>query len=249
MKVLDIYNAIDKICDFESAYPWDNVGLLVGDKTAEVTRVLVTLDADLEALKAAKKIGANLVVSHHPIVYDALKKITPDVAAFHYIANGVNVISAHTCLDAAKGGVSDTLALACGLKNIKAANLEGVDILRVGDSDISDPDEFCKFVKNSLPSERCDAVICGPVKRVICGGGSGGAVPMEALALGADTLVTGECKHNVFVACRNLGINIFSFGHYETENPIVNVLTNKLKEALPDMEFVAFCDNNPVHRR
>ncbi len=249
MKVIDIYNAVDKICDFKSAYPWDNVGLLVGDKNAEVTRVLVTLDADLEALKEAKNIGANLVVSHHPIVYDAPKKITPDIAAYHYVANGVNVISAHTCLDAAEGGVSDTLARACGLKNIVSADLDGVALLRMGDSDISDPDEFCEFVKNSLPSKRCDAVICGPVKRVICGGGSGGAVPMEALSLGADTLVTGECKHNIFVACRNLGINIFSFGHYETENPIVKVLTEKLKSLLPEMEFVAFCDNNPVDRR
>ena len=249
MKVLDVYNAIDKICDFKSAYPWDNVGLLCGDKNTEVTRVLVTLDADIAALEEAKKIGANLVVSHHPIVYDALKRVTPDVAVYHYIANGVNVISAHTCLDAANGGVSDTLARACGLKNIVSANLDGVDILRMGDSDISDPDEFCEYVKNSLPSKRCDAVICGPVKRVICGGGSGGAVPMEALALGADTLVTGECKHNVFVACRNLGINIFSFGHYETENPIVKVLTDNLKSLLPDVEFTAFCDNNPVDRR
>jgi len=249
MKVIDVYNAIDKICDFKSAYPWDNVGLLVGDKNAEVTRVLVTLDADLAALDAAKKIGANLVVSHHPIVYDALKSITPEIAAYHYIAGGVNVISAHTCLDAAKGGVSDTLARACGLKNVVAADLDGVPLLRVGDSDISDPDEFCDFVKKSLPSKRADAVICGPVKRVICGGGSGGAVPMEALALGADTLVTGECKHNVFVACRNLGINIFSFGHFETENPVVAVLTNRLRELLPEMEFTAFCDNNPVDRR
>lgn len=249
MKVIDVYNAVDKICDFKSAYPWDNVGLLVGDKNAEVTRVLVTLDADLAALEAAKKIGANLVVSHHPIVYDALKSITPDIAAYHYIAGGVNVISAHTCLDAALDGVSDTLARACGLKNIVSADLDGVPLLRMGDSDISDPDEFCDFVKKSLPSQRADAVICGPVKRVICGGGSGGAVPMEALELGADTLVTGECKHNIFVACRNLGINIFSFGHYETENPVVKVLTEKLKALLPDMEFTAFCDNNPVHRR
>ncbi len=249
MKVLDIYNAIDKICDFKSAYPWDNVGLLCGDKSAEVTRVLVTLDADIEALHEAKRIGANLVVSHHPIVYDALKRITPDNAVFHYIANGVNVISAHTCLDAANEGVSETLARACGLKNIVSADLDGVQILRVGDSDISDPDEFCEFVKKSLPSKRADAVICGPVKRVLCAGGSGGAVPNEALLLGVDTLVTGEAKHNVFVACRNLGINIFSFGHYETENPIVNVLTNKLKDLLPEMEFVAFCDNNPVDRR
>ena len=249
MKVIDIYTAIDTICEFKGAYPWDNVGILCGDKNADVSRVLVTLDADIAALTAAKKIGANLVVSHHPIVYDALKKLTPESAVFHYVASGVNVISAHTCLDAANGGVSDTLARACGLKNIVSANLDGIDILRVGDSDISDPDEFCEFVKKSLPSKRCDAVICGPVKRVICGGGSGGAVPMEALALGADTLVTGECKHNVFVACRNLGINIFSFGHYETENPVVQVLTDGLKALLPNMEFTAFCDNNPVDRR
>lgn len=249
MKVLDVYNAIDKICDFKSAYPWDNVGLLCGDKSAEVSRVLVTLDADIDALNEAKKIGANLVVSHHPIVYDALKKITPDSAVFHYIASGVNVISAHTCLDASDGGVSDTLARACGLKKIVSAELEGVNILRIGDSDITDPDAFCEYVKKSLPSKRCDAVICGPVKRVLCAGGSGGAVPYEALSLGVDTLVTGEAKHNVFVACRNLGINIFSFGHYETENPIVNVLTDKLRALLPDMEFAAFCDNNPAHRR
>lgn len=249
MKVIDVYNAINKICDFKSAYPWDNVGLMCGDLNDEVSSIVVTLDADLDALECALKNGANTVVSHHPLVYDALKSVTPQNAVYHYIKNGVNVISAHTCLDASEGGVSDTLAKACGLKNIEKADLDGVLLLRVGDSDISSPDEFIKHVCASLPSDRCDAVISGPVKRVVCGGGSGGAVPYLAKELGIDTCVTGECKHSVFVAAKNLGINLFSFGHFETENPVVKVLAAELEKELKDVKITAFCDNNPVSRR
>ncbi len=249
MKVIDVYNAIDKICDFKSAYSWDNVGLMCGDMGDEVSAIVVTLDADLDALECAKKQGANLVVSHHPLVYDALKSVTPQNAVYHYIKNGVNVISAHTCLDASNGGVSDTLAKACGLKNIEKADLDGVMLLRVGDSDISSPDEFIKNACKSLPSDRCDAVISGPVKRVVCGGGSGGAVPYLAKQLGIDTCVTGECKHSVFVAAKNLGINLFSFGHFETENPVVKVLAAELEKQLKGVEITAFVNNNPVSRR
>lgn len=249
MKVIDVYNAINKICDFKSAYPWDNVGLMCGDLNDEVTSIVVTLDADLDALGCALRCGANTVVSHHPLVYDALKSVTPQNAVYHYIKNGVNVISAHTCLDASDGGVSDTLAKACGLKNIQKADLDGVLLLRVGDSDISSPDEFIKHVCASLPSDRCDAVISGPVKRVVCGGGSGGAVPYLAKELGIDTCVTGECKHSVFVAAKNLGINLFSFGHFETENPVVKVLAAGLEKELNGVKITAFCDNNPVSRR
>lgn len=249
MKVIDVFNAVNNICDFKSAYPWDNCGLLCGDKDAKVTKILVTLDADIAALNKAIEIGANTVVSHHPMIYDALKQITPDVCVYHYIKNNINVIAAHTCLDAANGGVSDTLASLCALENVSAVYDGDVPIYRVGDSKISNADEFIKSVCDALPSNRCDAVICGDVKRVIVAGGSGGAVPQLAKQMGIDTCVTGECKHSVFIAARNLGINLFSFGHFETENPIVKVLAKKLGELLPTAEIFEFINNNPVSRR
>ncbi len=249
MKIRDLYNAVNTIAPFDSAYAWDNCGLMCGDFNNDVTRVLVTLDADKAALLKAIEIGANAVVSHHPLVFDALKSVTHCDAVYHFVKNGISVISAHTCLDCAVGGVSDTLASLCGLCDMQKMYIDGAPLGTIGNTDISDADTFIEKVKNAFKSDRCDAVITGKVSRVAVIGGSGASEVDTVKALGCDTLVTGEFKHQNAVRARDIGLNLFAFGHFETENIILPVLAKRLGALLPEAEIIINDSTAPAVRR
>lgn len=247
MKLIDLYNYLNDYCPFNSGFSWDNSGIMCGDKNAEVTRVLVTLDADMSAYRKACEIGADAVVAHHPLIFDPLKSVTADHPVFHFIKSGIAVISAHTCLDSANGGVSHLLAKASGLADIEDMTDDGINIGRIGKSGESDPEKFIENIKRAIGSERCDAVICREVSRVACVGGSGASEIALALRLGCDTFVTGEVKHNNLLDARNMGINLFAFGHFETENPVVHALGQYL--AGLGVDVFEFTDNSPYERR
>lgn len=247
MKVIDVYNAINNIAPFDSGYAWDNVGIMCGDKNASVSRVMTVLDADMSAYNKALEVGADCVVSHHPLLFDAIKSVTPDHPVFHFVKSGIAVISAHTCLDAASDGVSQTLALLSGLDGIQIVADDGVDIARVGVSPVSDADKFIENIKAALPSDRCDCVKVKPVNRVMCVGGAGASMLSLAVSCGCDTLVTGECKLNNFIDAKNIGINLFAFGHFETENPTMKKVSAVLKAC--GFDVVEFTDNSPYERR
>lgn len=224
-KILDILN---DIAPLDTACAWDNCGLLAGDSKAEVSGVYVTLDADLYALERAKQNGCNLVVSHHPIIFDEMKSVTDADVVFEYIRNGVCVISLHTCLDIADGGVNDALASALGLCDVQKVFADGEPLARMGEVDIKDNLEYIDFCKAAICSERADCVIVRDIRKVVTVSGSGGSCLDTAKALGADTLITGEAKHSDYVKAHNIGINLITLGHFETENIIVKVLCEKL---------------------
>ena len=246
MKLIELYNLINDYCPFDSGFAWDNSGIMCGDKNADITYVLVALDADLSVCKKAVEIGADVVVSHHPLIFDAMRSVTADDPVFHFIKNGIAVISAHTCLDSAPFGVSELLARASGLENIEVVSEDGVNIARVGISPEPDPDKFIENIKSALPSSRCDAVISRAVKRVLCVGGAGSGELSLAIENGCDTLVTGEVKHNHIIDAKNMGLNIFAFGHFETENPVVHKLAVYLSSFGID---VSEYNNSPYERR
>ena len=137
MIVYDIYDFLDEKYDFSSALEYDNVGLLVGDGRDKVTGVLVCLDCTDEAITEAVKQGANLIVTHHPVIFDPLKSVTEQSLVYRLIKIGISVISAHTNLDQADGGVNDALAEAVGLSDVeKIADSEGF-FYRIGE--LSEP--------------------------------------------------------------------------------------------------------------
>ena len=187
-----------------------------------------------------------MVISHHPLIFDGLKSVTADYPVYHFIKNGISVISAHTCLDSSKGGVSELLANASGLVNVEIVSEDGVNIARAGISTESCPDTFIENIKKALPSSRCDAVISRDVNRVMCVGGAGSGELSLAKEYGCDTLVTGEAKHNHLIDAKNMGLNLFAFGHFETENPVVH----KLALYLAGLGFdVCEYNNSPYERR
>ena len=218
MTVKDVYEAIDGFAPFSSACAFDNCGLMCGDMSAPVSRVLVTLDADLAALAQAESCGCELVVSHHPLIFDPLSAVTPAHPVWSYIRTNVAVISAHTNLDAADGGVNDALAAICRIKAPQKLYEDGVPLGRFGDTGFEG--DYVGMLCAAL-NAHAQCLVTRPVKKVCVVSGSGGSLIESAYAQGCDTLVTGECKHDRFVWAANSGMNVIALGHFETENIVL----------------------------
>ncbi len=235
MKVQDIYDFLGEKAPYDTCEEWDNVGLLVGSGYLPVTRVLVALDATDGALEAAKAIGADLIITHHPVIFNGMKRLDADSMPYRMAAAGISAISAHTNLDKAAGGVNDVLAARLGLTDVEIA-ADG--ITRIGTL----PEEMsaCAFAAHAAGALGMPVRAAGekPVKKVaVCGGGGGGFI---AACFGlADCFVTGEVKHHEWLYAAG-HINVIDGGHYSTEVPVVDTLCRWLAEGFPTLQVVPY---------
>lgn len=225
MTIQDVYNYLDSRAPFATCEEWDNVGLLVGDPRQTVSGILVTLDVTDGAIDAAVAAGANLIVSHHPVIFSALKTLGGDSIPYRLAAAGIAVISAHTNLDRADGGVNDTLAALLGLEDIHPS-ADG--LCRIGTlSQETTPAAFAKTVADVLSTAVRLNGGCTIRTVAVCGGSGGDFI--DALTPYADAFVTGEVRHHEWLAAR--GIAVIEAGHYATEVPVVDTLCRWLTEA------------------
>lgn len=229
---------------------WDNVGLLCGDKNTPVTKILVALDPFYHVCREAEEIGAQLIVTHHPIIFRPLTHLTAEDATSRGImllcSKGISAINAHTNLDQTPGGVNDALAAALGLRDVQVLNPAGTDdmgrpwgLLRVGAVAKQPLEEFLRLVKERLgcPGLRYTQGE-GTVHRVAVGGGScGSELPLVAAA-GCDTFVTADVKYNDFWLAQEQGIHLIDAGHFYTENPVCTLLQRSLQEKFPELSVV-----------
>ena len=236
--VKDILSFLETLAPANLKMEWDNVGLLCGSKNTEVTKILVALDPFEGVCKEAADIGAQLIVTHHPLIFRAPNTITDETSVGRSIMflcrHGISAVNAHTNLDVAPGGVNDVLAEKLGLQNITALE-DG--LLRTGDITEQSLESFLASVKEKLGCQGLRYVSGGkPVKQVAVGGGSCAGEMMDALAAGCDTFVTSDIKYNQFWDAQDLGLNLIDAGHFHTENPVVAVLAEKLRAAFPEIE-------------
>lgn len=227
---------------------WDNVGLLCGRSDKEVKKVLVALDPFEHVCQEASEIGADLIVTHHPLIFTPQKAVTDHTgtgrAIITLIENGICAINAHTNLDCAPGGVNDILAKTIGLKNISVIEPEGTDcygrpygLLRKGEINEQPLSEFLRLVKEKLGCAGLRFVDGGkPVRIVAVGGGSCGDELEAAYRAGCDTFVTADIKYNQFWLAKELGINMIDAGHFYTENPVCKVLADQIQGAFPEID-------------
>lgn len=247
MKVWEVLEFLNEYCPFSLAEEWDNVGLNVGRKDAEVTKILVALDLTIETVNAAKAASADLIVTHHPLLFDPLRQVTDEqVNGARVLAlaeNGIAHIACHTNLDAAEGGVNDCLAALLGLSEVEPlGNLAKTGILDTSFYALADK------LKKELPSEHCTGVCCNEqVHKVALIGGSGGSMLQDAIDAGCDTFVTGELKYNHYLDAKEQGINVLTFGHYETEYIVLPPLAKALEKAF-DAEVVLMPRKAPMEK-
>lgn len=246
-KVKDILEYLDEIAPFENKCDWDNCGLLIGDVNCEVSTVGFTLDLTKVVLENAKKNGAELIVTHHPAIFRAQKNFLKGDLAFETAKSGISVISSHTCYDCAKDGVSDVLAKTIGLYNITEVETEEKpSCVRIGECEGYTSSELAEVVAKKLSTTVRLAKGNRKIKKVAVCGGGGGDFIFDVIKSGADAYVTGDLSHHHFLLAEQTGLTVIAAGHFETENPAVFPLMNKVCEKFSDINGIYLQEENPV---
>lgn len=250
MTVIELYRFLDKNIPSSLSCEWDNDGLMCcPDGRREVKRVLVTLDVTAEAVNKAKDGGCDVIISHHPLIFKGLKSVSEDncVAAktIDLIKNGIAAMSFHTRLDALSGGVNDVLASKLGINNAVPFGNDGEAIGRIGT--LSHPLPLCEFAKRVKQTLGAPAVLCADAGRqaytVALLGGEGGDDIAAAKAAGADTYVSGRLGYHAMTDAPECGMNLIEAGHFYTEFPVCDKLTELVKSADDKIECIPFFSN------
>ena len=256
MKVKDIIKVIEDFAPLSIQEGWDNSGLCVGSPEDEVTSVLLALDCTPELVDEAVSCGADMIVTHHPLIFSGLKKISPDdmvgETVIKAIRSGISIYAAHTSADKVLEGVSGAMAAKLGLVNVTVLDEdgEGTGLGAVGD--LPQPmtaeqavalvkDRFAlKAMKTSRPSD-------GMISRVAMCGGSGGSLIKAARKAGAQLYISGDISyHNFFTPD---GFMIMDIGHYESEIEIVDILFSLIKKNFPTfaVRITQNINSNPIY--
>ena len=223
------------------ALDFDNVGLLVEPDHTEIRRVLLALDCTTDTAREAIDLGADLLVTHHPQFFHGVKSIgfsSPTTgAAALLLRHGIGHFAAHTNLDAAEGGVNDTLSSLLELDDVKPIPPENIG--RVGA--LKTPIQLSALVARCNEVLHSHAAYTGDpgrlVSRVAVLGGSGGGDIEYAREAGADAYVTGEAKHNQILEAREMDLPLILCGHYETERVVLKSLLDRLQILAPDVQY------------
>ena len=235
----------------ELAMAWDNVGLLVGDPAQEVRRVLVALDITQGVAEEAVSLGAQMIVSHHPVMncaWHEVQTLRADDAQGrllrYLVQHGLAACCMHTNLDAADGGVNDCLAKKLGLNDIFLLNDEKIG--RIGT--LSCEKGLEEFLRDVIELLGCGGLrYCrgsGRVHRVAVGGGACGEYIPQAIAQGCDTFVTSDLRYNDFLDTR--GLNLIDAGHFPTENVVCPAVKTYLEEHFPEVKTVISTSHRDV---
>ena len=238
MKCKEIAAVIEQLAPRSLAYDWDNVGLLFGDAEQEVTRLLLTLDMDIGVAQEAARLGAQMVVGHHPILFDPVSRVTaqtPDGRLLQTLArNSVSYYAAHTNLDIAKGGLNDLLAKKFRLKHVELlepVETAGEGIGRIGDLDapitllaLAERVKMALGIANLRYAGDEDAL----VSRIAVNSGGGASLIDAALSHGADVFITGDYKYAQIRGCLDNGMKVIDVGHYDSEILVCELLQEYL---------------------
>lgn len=250
VKVQQVLEILEQIAPPELACSWDNVGLLV-DAGRPVTSIMTALDITADVVRDAAESGCELIVSHHPVIFDPLRRVTAEDVPAMLLQNGISAICMHTNLDAAEGGVNEVLAGIFGMQDWEVF-ADGCG--RVGEVDPITVPELARKAQAVLGG-RCNRPRSGPavqvkfadsgktVKRLAVISGAGGSLFAEAIAEGADCLLTGEANHHHALDAKRLGLSLIAAGHYATEFPVTAAVAAALRTALPEVEVLVSTEN------
>ncbi len=248
VRVKDFFSYMDSISPFAMQEKWDNSGMLIGDENTEVNRVALVLDITSEAVEYASNIGAELIISHHPVIFKPQKAFVKGNIAYELASRGMSAICAHTCLDCAEGGVNDVLCTMLDLQNVEIFPCEeSENILRVG---ILPEKMTCNMLASYIKSVLGGTVrFCDTGKVIdsvaVCGG-AGGSFKDDIIKAGIDAFITGDAGHHDFLDCKEAGLALFAAGHYETENPVISSLAKRLREQFPDTDIMVIPQDSPI---
>ena len=264
MRVRDIIAALDSFAPLSIQEDWDNSGLCIGSPDQEVKGVMLGFDCTPALIDEAVAAGADMVITHHPLIFGGLKKIDPAdpvaQAVIKAIRGGVAVYAAHTCADKVAAGVSGAMARRLGLKNIRVLAPDGMTVVEGAEEEsglgavgeLPEPLDFAevtKLVKKAfgLQVVRSSRPLDIPVSRIAMCGGSGSSLIDAAREAGAQLYLSGDISYHHFFTPE--GFAVMDIGHFESEVEIVDILFSLLRKNFPNF---AVClskklrESNPI---
>ena len=251
-------SALERFAPLPLQESWDNAGLQVGLTETEVSGALLCLDVTEKIVEEAIQKGCNLIVSHHPLLFRGLKTISDltDVqrTVMKTIKNGICVISMHTNMDNAKGGVNFKIAEKLGLHDVRFFASKTVEGVEVGSGVIGTlsgamaADDFVVAVKKAFDVEcaMCNELLRRPVQKVAICGGAGDFLLDEALKAGADAFITGEMHYHQYFGYEQR-IQICVIGHYQSEQFTSEIFREIIERECPGIRTeIAEISTNPI---
>lgn len=245
LRIQDIVNIVHEIAPFELAESWDNIGLLTGNPLAGARSILVTLDPVADLIEEARSRDANVIITHHPIIFHPLKSLRTDHPIGNFLSlavqNNIHVIACHTNLDAVDGGVSDILARRLGLTETTplipapSNGNESCGLGRIGRCPTPlTPADCVEKIRKALDAPWLLEAGSRPelVKKIAVCGGSCSEYAETALQAGADLFLTAEIKHSTARWAEETGFWVIDGGHFATEHPIVQPLQKQVQQAI-----------------
>ena len=256
MKVKDIIRVIEDFAPLSIQEKWDNSGLCIGSPEDSVNGVLLGLDCTPELVDEAVACGADMIVTHHPLIFSGLKRISGEdpvsSAVMKAVKAGIAIYAAHTNADKVLAGVSGAMAARLGLKNVSVLDEdgEGTGLGVVGDL----PEPLTAMQAVALVKERFSLKVVkssrpvdGVITRVAMCGGSGGSLIGAARAAGAQLYISGDISyHNFFT---QEGFMLMDIGHYESEIEIVDILFSLIRKNFPTfaVRITQNMQSNPIY--
>ena len=244
--VREIEQALYELAPKELAFPWDNVGQLLGDPNQNIEKILVALDITEAVADEALEKGCQLIVAHHPVMnckWLPVQTVRTDTPQGHLLLklllNGVSAICMHTNLDAADGGVNDTLARVLELEHPEPLGMEEEKLCRKGT--LKEPMSLTDFVAFVSKSLGCNGVryagTGNTVRTVAVGGGSCGNSQDAVIAAGCDTFVTSDLGYHDFLDAAGKGLNLIDAGHFPTEDVVCKEIISYLTARFPELSI------------
>lgn len=251
MQVKDIYRWLDGFAPFATQERWDNSGLLVGSMSQPVGGVLLILDISPAAVEEAARKHCDLILAHHPVIFDPLRQLSPTHPVYQMAQQGMAAICTHTPLDKASGGVNSTLfdllrpalALEASGQPLEDGFGMAVNSLRSWNAG-----ELAETLKHCLD---CTLVRYSPgsrpIQRIGFACGSGGSMLEETIEAGCDAFITGDVKHDRWYLAQAAGIALFDCGHYQLEVPVMRRLEEAMRRAFPALPvYYGEANRDPV---
>ena len=257
MKIQQVLSALEQFAPLPLQESWDNAGLQIGLTEAEVSGALLCLDVTEKVIDEAIAKGCNLVVSHHPLLFRGLKQVSDanDVqrTVRKAIKNDICVISMHTNMDNARGGVNFKIAEKLGAKchtekEGHTAPAEKIPMVVAELPEAMEARAFIELVKErfGVKCAHCNELLQRQIRKVAICGGAGDFMLDEAIAKGADAFITGEMHYHVFFG-HEQEIQICVIGHYESEQFTSEIFQEIIQKECPGVRCViAETITNPI---
>ena len=258
MKIKQVVEALEQFAPLPLQEGWDNAGLQVGLTEVDVSGALLCLDVTPHIIDEAIASGCNLVVSHHPLIFHKLSRVTDadDVqrAVMRAIQHGITVVSMHTNMDNAQGGVNYKMAEKMQLHDVELMATRVVDGVTCGSGVVGTlpeamaADDFIIMLKNTFCVEcvQANQLLRRPIRRVALCGGAGAFLLPEAVQRQADAFVTGEMHYHEYFG-HEQEIQIAVIGHYQSEQYTSEIFKQIIEEKCQGVPCrIAHTDTNPI---